>query len=113
MAELESEVGELPLEVVNLAGLAELRRVCRDLGLQRLEWLKVRALVELHPASLVKEEHLRQLAEEHPKRVELKRDPIGPWTLGVRFTPKEGERPVRFLRWVLARLEDKVRAPPA
>jgi transcription-repair coupling factor (superfamily II helicase) len=113
MAELESEVGELPLEVVNLAGLAELRRVCRDLGLQRVEWLKVRALVELHPASLVKEEHLRALAEEHPKRVEVKRDGIGPWTVSVRFTPKEGERPVRFLRWVLARLEDKVRAPAA
>jgi len=113
MAELESEVGELPLEVVNLAGLAELRRVCRDLGLQRVEWLKVRALIELHPASLVKEEHLRALAEEHPKRVEVKRDGIGPWTVSVRFTPKEGERPVRFLRWVLARLEDKVRAPAA
>jgi hypothetical protein len=30
-------------------------------------------------------------------------------TLHARFTPQEAERPLRFLRWVLARLEAAVR----
>jgi transcription-repair coupling factor (superfamily II helicase) len=106
--ELEGEVGEAPVEVQNLVAIIELRRVCRALGLQRVSWMKIRAAVELHPASVVTDAHLTRVVAEHSKRFSV--TTTGKTrTLHARFTPQEAERPLRFLRWVLARLEAAVR----
>ena len=103
MAELEIEVGELPPEARNLADLSAARLACRDLGIVRLTWLKVRCLLELHPASSLTDSGLQGLADQHPKRFRLAARDQSP-LLEVRFTPREGERPLRYLRWVFAQL---------
>jgi transcription-repair coupling factor (superfamily II helicase) len=106
--DLEGEAGELPAEVRNLGALVELRLVCRALGLQRLSWLKVRATVELHPSSVLTPAMLDAVVAEHSKRLSVT-VAGGVRTISARFTPQESERPLRFLRWLLARLEAAAR----
>ena len=106
--ELESEVGDLPPEARNLADLSAARLACRELGIVRLSWLKVRCLLELHPASSLTDSGLQGLVEQHPKRFKLSARDQSP-LLEVRFTPREGERPLRYLRWVFAQLRKLVR----
>ncbi|MCB9666453.1 MAG: transcription-repair coupling factor [Alphaproteobacteria bacterium] len=102
--ELQHERGPLPVEVHNLAGKIEIAAWCRRVGLARVGWLKVRALLELHPRSALGPAALEQIVAEHPRRMSLERTPDGAPVLAVRFTPSEAERPFVFLRWVLARL---------
>lgn len=101
--ELEHEHGELAVEVRNLAGMSQTKILCRELGIQRCSWLKVRAIFDLHPASTIPDERLERLLRVHPKRFELREDTHAR-RLSVRFLPAEAERPFRFLRWVLAQL---------
>jgi transcription-repair coupling factor (superfamily II helicase) len=103
--ELELECGgELPQEARNLVAVLELKHLGRKLGITRIEWLKVRAIFELHPASLLNDARVQQLIADHPKRMSVAaRDAVR--TLSVKFTPPEAEKPLRYLRWVLARME--------
>jgi transcription-repair coupling factor (superfamily II helicase) len=107
LSELESELRELPPEVTALAGVVELRLLCRQLGVVRLSMLKVRAVAELHPSSPLTDALLARLVAEHPKRMSVQSGP--PRVLAVKCTPQEADKPLRFLRWVLARLEGVVR----
>ncbi|HMV69312.1 MAG TPA: transcription-repair coupling factor, partial [Myxococcota bacterium] len=101
VSELESEVRELPTEVANLAALAELRLLCRELGIVRLSALKVRAVAELHPSSPLNDAALARAVAAHPKRMSL---PSGPArAIAARMTPQEADKPLRFLRWLVAR----------
>ena len=52
---------------------------------------------------------IERVIAEHPKRMERLASTKGVRGLAVRFTPKEAERPYRFLRWLLARLERELR----
>jgi hypothetical protein len=103
--ELEGEVGELPPEVRNLADRGATRIACRELGVVRLSWLKVRCLLELHPASMLHGDALDALFERHPKRF-VRRAREDRTLIEVRFTPREGERPLRYLRWVFTQLQN-------
>jgi len=107
--EMEVEVGDLPPEARSLGALMALRLQCRDLGVQRCSWLKVRARLELHPSSPLDEARLARLTSDHPKRFAAEGQ--DPRLLSVRFTPREAERPLRYLRWVFARLEASGRPP--
>ena len=101
--ELEADHGDLPLEVRNLAELTQVKLTCRELAISRCSWLKVRAVLELHPSSPIPAARIDRLLRVHPRR--FKRVNKGGTTLlDVRFLPEEGERPFRFLRWVLAQL---------
>lgn len=101
--DLELEVGDLPVEVRNLAGLTQVTLLCRALGIQRCRWLKVRADLELHPSSDLLDSHLKAVVARHPKRFRVREgDPV---RLDVRFTPKEGEQPFRYLLWVCTQLD--------
>ena len=102
LADLEAEFGTLPEPATNLGGLMTSRLLCRQLGIVRVAVLKVRALVEFHPSSPVGKGALDRVRERHPKRFDLTKD--DPVELSVRFTPREGETPFRFLRWVFAQL---------
>jgi transcription-repair coupling factor (superfamily II helicase) len=104
--EMEGRFGELPVEVQNLAGMTRTKVLCRDLGIQRCAWLKVRVLLELHPRSRIPQEKLDVLVKGAPKRFQLT-DRNGARTLEVRFLPQEAEHPFRFLRWVLAQLQSR------
>ncbi len=106
VSEMEARFGDLPPEVVNLAGLARTKILCRDLGIQRCNWLKVRAVLELHPRTRIREERLRGLVTASPKRWALG-EKAGVRQLEVRFLPQEAEHPFRFLRWVLAQLAQR------
>ncbi len=102
--DLEAERGAIPAEVDHLAGLMIVQLHGRSLGLTRVSWLGVRALLELHPGSPVPRARLDRLVASSPKRwrvVERRGEPL---QLEVRFTPQEAERPFRFLRWVMGRL---------
>ncbi len=102
--ELEGWVGSLPPETHHLAGQRIAFLDCKELGIRRLSWLKVRALLELHPhGEAVK--GVQRVLQAHPKRFSTKppgKD--GVVELSVRFTPREAEQPFRFLRWVMAQL---------
>ena len=102
--ELEGWVGELPEEARNLAGAMITKLQCRTLGLTRCAWLKVRVLLVLHPTSPLHGRVLEQVVERHPKRFAVREREGRPTELSVRFTPREAERPFRYLRWVFAQL---------
>jgi transcription-repair coupling factor (superfamily II helicase) len=97
---LEAEHGEIPVEVQNLAGFVTTRVLCRDLGILRCTWLKVRVLFELHESHAIPPARLAAAVARWPKRMSLSAG-----VLEVRFTPREAEQPFRFLRWVLAQLQ--------
>ena len=101
--DMRLEVGDLPAPVQNLAGLARTRLLCRRWGVVRCSWLKVRVLLELHPSSRIRDATLDALVAAHPKRFSVETSAGGAPVLAVRFTPKEAERPFRYLRWIFAR----------
>jgi len=102
--ELEGWVGELPEPARNLAGLAVTRHQCRELGITRCHWLKVRVLIELHEHSPLRGERIEEVVERHPKRFSISDRPDRPLQVSVRFTPAEADRPFLYLRWVMAQL---------
>ncbi|MEZ4238657.1 MAG: TRCF domain-containing protein [Myxococcota bacterium] len=107
--ELEGEHGELPDQARNLGDLLSVRLKCRELGVVRCAWLKVRVVVQLHEKSPLLDatsgpSRVEATVARHPKRFALKAEG-GKTSLDVRFTPQEAERPLRYLRWVLAQLE--------
>jgi transcription-repair coupling factor (superfamily II helicase) len=105
VGELESEHGELSEPARNLADLVAIRLLCREQGIVRCAWLKVRVLLELHPKSPLHAGRLKATLERHPKRFVVdKKDQDRVVTISVRFTPNEGDKPLRYLRWVFAQL---------
>jgi transcription-repair coupling factor (superfamily II helicase) len=102
LEELESEHGELPEPARNLGDLAITRLACRELGVVRCTWLKVRVLLELHASSPLGAGRTGAAAKRHPKRFEMEQDHAR--TVAVRFTPEEARTPFRFLKWVFAQL---------
>ncbi len=105
--ELEGLVGDLPDEAKNLAGLMIARIECRQLGIVRCSWLKVRVAMVLHPSSPIDQRQLARVVEEHPRRFAVE-EVGGERRLSVRFTPVEAEAPFLYLRWVFSRLRPKV-----
>jgi transcription-repair coupling factor (superfamily II helicase) len=104
--DLELVVGDLPREVRNLAGLLQARLRCRELGIQRCVWLKVRVELELHPSSGLDEEVLERVVQKHPKRFKIRSgDEHAPTRVDVRFTPSEAEQPFQYLLWVFGQLD--------
>lgn len=107
LEELEAEVGAgLPQEVHHLAGRVRTVILARELGLASVRWLRVRVDLEVHPASRLSAEVLERFRAAHPKRVSVRAATSSePARIGVRFTPREEERPFLFLRWLLDRLQ--------
>ena len=106
--DLERECGPLPAEVHHLAGKVQTTLLCRELGILAVRWMRVRATLELHPTSRLTRAMLDEVAAEHPKRFTVGAGPGGVPVFEARFTPKEAERPYRYLRWLLARFERAV-----
>ncbi|NOY25659.1 MAG: transcription-repair coupling factor [Oligoflexia bacterium] len=106
----EGRYGEPPTEVLNLGWLSEARLRCRDLGIERLSWLSLRAELDFHETSPVQAEQVLAILKRHPDRFSLGKRKGAPESeparrLKVRFTPQEGEHPFRFLHWVFRQLE--------
>lgn len=101
---MEERLGSLPPEVLNLGWLLELRLRCRELGVARLAWLRVRAELRLAEQSLLSPERLAALVKKAPDRLACPE----PGVLHARFTPQEAEHPFRFLHWMLRLLEADV-----
>ncbi len=101
--ELEGWVGSLPPETHHLAGQRVIFLECRELGVERLSWMRVRAVLDLHPHGDATK-GVARVVRAHPKRFSSTARADGGVELAVRFTPREAERPFRFLRWVMAQL---------
>lgn len=100
----EDAWGEPPPEVLNLGWTAEAKLRCRDLGIDRIDWLGVRVVLRFHETTPVPPQRLADLISSNPRRFTMSnRD--GSTKLIVRFTPAEGEWPFRFLHWVFRELE--------
>ena len=108
--ELEILAGDVPEEARNLASLMAIRLQCREFGVVRCVWLKVRTVVDLHPSTKLQRAHVDWIVRRHPKRFSVRQKPGEPMRLDVRFTPREGEHPFRYLRWVFAQFRQAVRA---
>ncbi len=100
----ERSLGEPPQPVLNLAWKTEVRLRCRELGILRLHWLKVRVILEFHGTTTVPPARIARLVTEQRQRFSLVARSEGR-RLAVRFTPVEGETPFRFLHWVLRQIE--------
>jgi transcription-repair coupling factor (superfamily II helicase) len=117
----EDEYGAPPEEVLNLGWLTETRLRCRGLGIERIAWLKVRLLIDLHATTTIQEQQLAQLIRRDPQRFRRSdaahkgvADADPGRRLEVRFSAEEGAHPFRLLHWVLASLERPAEdAPPA
>jgi transcription-repair coupling factor (superfamily II helicase) len=101
--DLELEVGDLPIEVRHLAGLLQARVRCRELGIVRCAWLKVRVALELHPASTLTAEVVGRVVDKHPKRFTYSPGDVP--KIDVRFTPSEANQPFQYLLWIFSQLE--------
>ncbi len=101
---LEDQLGDLPEEARNLAGLHVVRAFCQELGVARCAWLRVRVRLQLHTQTRLERRHLEELIRLHPKRFELNERPGEPLGLDVRFLPQEADHPFHFLRWVFGQL---------
>ena len=98
--EMEDRLGEPPPEALALGRLLEIKARCRDLGITRLNMLKIRVALQLSEHSAITPERLAALKELYPQRFKLK---AGSFT--VQFTPEEGARPFLFLHWLMRLLE--------
>ncbi|MED5369547.1 MAG: transcription-repair coupling factor [Myxococcota bacterium] len=99
----EQEYGELPQPLLNLGRLLEIQARCRQLGILKVAWLQVRAVLVLHESHTLDTDRLSSLMQTMPKRVRRK----GPETLEVSFTPQEANQPYLFLHWALDLLEGR------
>jgi transcription-repair coupling factor (superfamily II helicase) len=108
----EDLYGEPPPEVLNLGWMAEARLRCRDLGVERVSWLKVRLMIDLHPTTIVPPARVARLLKTQPQRFSMSDaafrgvpDAEPGHRLICRFSPEEAEYPFRFLHWALRQLE--------
>ena len=101
--ELEGWHGELPEPARNLGGLLQAGLYCRQLGIQRVSWLKVRVLLDVHASSRLTAERLADLVARHPRRMQVREGEA--LQLEVRLLPSEHARPFHLLRWVFAQLQ--------
>lgn len=99
--------GRAPDEAQNLLRITQLRIRCRELGVDRLALLKVRAVLHLHAgggAGTAGEALARTAAtrmKENPRRWQWSPDK---GEIEVRFAPEEAADPWRFVRWMLSSL---------
>ncbi|MBA2320570.1 MAG: DEAD/DEAH box helicase, partial [Deltaproteobacteria bacterium] len=102
--ELEGRLGGLPEPLQNLAGLNAVRASCVEWSVVRVRWLKVRVILEVHPNGRLDAARAAELVARHPKRFEAKVEAGELRELSVRFTPTEGETPLRYLRWIFGQV---------
>jgi transcription-repair coupling factor (superfamily II helicase) len=104
LSEWEDTWGEPPRSVLNLGWQAEIRALARDLGIERIHWLKVRAHLDFHPTTPVPPDRIVRLLDDQPQRFSMDGDSGDGRRLVVRFTPEEAEHPFQFLHWALRQL---------
>jgi transcription-repair coupling factor (superfamily II helicase) len=97
----EDQHGKAPPEVLNLGWAAEARLRARELGIERVAWLKVKVVLDFHESTQVPPALITKLVSEEKARFALG----GPRKVEVRFTKEEAEYPFRFLHWVFRRFE--------
>jgi len=102
--DLGSVYGDIPPETRNLGGLMQVKLYCQKLGFTSCSWLKVRVVLKLHTHATEAEANMARLCEAHPRRFSLEGEE-GNRRFVARFTPDEGKRPFRFLRWVFVQLK--------
>lgn len=102
--EWEDTYGEPPPEVLNLGWSAEARIRCRELGIDRVSWMRVRVALRFHETTPLTPDHIAAVIQSYPRRLSLGEE-AGSTVLYARFTPAEGERPFRYLHWVFRQLE--------
>jgi len=99
VGEWETRYGPPPPEVLNLGWLAEAKLRCRELGVDRVTWMKIRVALRFHPSTIVAAEDLAAMVQSHPNRFSLQ-DQNGVTVLLGRFTTEEAKWPFRFLHWM-------------
>jgi transcription-repair coupling factor (superfamily II helicase) len=97
---MEERYGELPVELLNLGWLLQTRLHCRELGIARVSWLKIRVELQLDESSPLDTKRLTALALRFPNRFGIPED----GRMQVRFSAEEAQYPFRFLHWVLTTL---------
>ncbi len=100
---MEDRYGELPVELLNLGWLLETRLRCRELGIARVSWLKIRVTLQIDESSAIDPKRLTALMLRLPNRFTMSDD----HTLQVRFSAEEAEYPFRFLHWLLTMLQEE------
>jgi transcription-repair coupling factor (superfamily II helicase) len=100
---MEERYGSLPVELLNLGWLLQTRLHCRELGIARASWFKVRVELQFDEGTSIDAKRLTALALRLPNRFAL---PDGD-TLQVRFSSEEAQYPFRFLHWLLTLLGEE------
>ena len=100
---MEERYGDLPVELLNLGWLLQTRLHCRELGIARISWLRIRVELQLDEDSVIDIKRLTALALRLPNRFSLPDD----GKLDVRFSSEEAQYPFRFLHWLLTLLQEE------
>ncbi len=100
---MEERYGELPVELLNLGWLMQTRLRCRELGIARCSWLKVRVEMEIDESTVMDAKRLTALVLRLPNRFSMPED----GRLLVRFSAEEAQYPYRFLHWLLTLLQEE------
>ncbi len=108
----EDVYGEPPPEVLNLGWQAETRIRCRELGIERVSWLRVRVVLDFHHTTTVPPERVARVLKQNPDRFGVSNashsaiPDVNPgYRLFARFESDEAEYPFRFLHWVFRQFE--------
>ena len=104
---MEERYGELPVELLNLGWMLETRLRCRELGIARVSWLKIRVKLQIDESSAIDPRRLTALILRLPNRFDMAEDGL----LSVRFSNEEAEYPFRFLHWLLNLLAEETVIP--
>ena len=106
----EDAYGEPPPAVLNLGWAAEAKVRCRELGIERVSWLKVRVVLAFHESTRLPPARIVALCQRDPQRFSLlpATEATQGTRLSVRFGDDEAEWPFRFLHWVFRQLEKEV-----
>ncbi len=100
---MEERYGELPVELLNLGWLLQTRLRCRELGIARISWMKIRVELQIDESSSMDAKRLAALMLRLPNRFTMPEDD----RLQVRFSEEEAQYPYRFLHWLLTLLQEE------
>ena len=100
----EHTFGPVPQMALNAVGLAEIRLRAKQLGVERVDWLKSRLRVISHPSSQLEWKNIEQICNSNP-RLEFVYLQNNIWKLEAKFSYEENSNPIPYVLQVLGMIQ--------
>ena len=99
----EHTFGAVPQMALNAVGLAEIRLIAKQLGIERIDWLKSRLRLMSHPSSTVEWKKVEEICNNNP-RLEFVYLQKNLWKMRVKFSYEENKNPIPYVLHILGLL---------